>query len=80
LPGAIYEAAARRGADLIIIATHGRIGLRHALPGSVAEGIVRHAGYPVLVVPSFRRVHKKPVIKTARRQGKQPSQSVPKPK
>ena len=52
-PGAIYEAAAREGADLIIISTHGRTGLRRAFMGSVAEGTVRHAACPVLVVPSF---------------------------
>ena len=52
-PGAIYEAAAKEGADLIIISTHGRTGLRRAFIGSVAEGTVRHAACPVLVVPSF---------------------------
>jgi nucleotide-binding universal stress UspA family protein len=51
-PTAIYEAAAKQGADLIVISTHGRTGLRHALLGSVAEGTVRHSGCPVLVVPS----------------------------
>jgi nucleotide-binding universal stress UspA family protein len=52
-PAAIYEAAAKERADLIIVATHGRTGLRRALVGSVAESTVRHAGCPVLVVPSF---------------------------
>ena len=52
-PGAIYEAAAKEGADLIIISTHGRTGLRRAFIGSVAEGTVRHAACTVLVVPSF---------------------------
>jgi nucleotide-binding universal stress UspA family protein len=51
-PTAICEAAAKQGADLIVISTHGRTGLRHALLGSVAEGTVRHADCPVLVVPS----------------------------
>ena len=69
-PSAIYEAAAKRGADLIIISTHGRTGLRHALVGSVAEGTVRSAGCPVLVVPSFSRVRKKPVTKPVRRRRK----------
>jgi hypothetical protein len=58
-PGAIYEAAAREGADLIIISTHGRTGLRRAFMGSVAEGTVRHAACPVLVVPSFAREKKR---------------------
>ena len=60
-PAAIYEAAAKERADLIIISTHGRTGLRRALVGSIAEGTVRHAGCPVLVVPSFARERKQPV-------------------
>ena len=36
--------------DLIIVSTHGYTGLKHALLGSVAEKIVRHAPCPVLVV------------------------------
>lgn len=52
-PGAIHEIAAGEGADLIVIATHGRTGWRRAVMGSVAEGTVRHAVCPVLVVPSL---------------------------
>jgi nucleotide-binding universal stress UspA family protein len=37
-------------ADLIVISTHGRTGLTHALLGSVAEHVVRRAPCPVLVV------------------------------
>jgi nucleotide-binding universal stress UspA family protein len=51
-PTAIYEAAAKEDVDLIIISTHGRTGLGRAFIGSVAEGTVRHATCPVLVVPS----------------------------
>ena len=57
-PAAIYEATAREGADLIVVSTHGRTGLRRALIGSVAESTVRHAGCPVVVVPSFARMRK----------------------
>ena len=67
-PAAIYEAAAKKGADLIVISTHGRTGLRRALIGSVAEGTVRSAVCPVLVVPSFSRTRKDLVKKTASRQ------------
>ena len=49
-PRAIYEAAAKEGADLIIISTHGRTGLKHVFLGSVAENVVRLAPCPVLVV------------------------------
>jgi nucleotide-binding universal stress UspA family protein len=37
-------------ADLIVVSTHGRTGLRHVLVGSVAENVVRYAPCPVLVV------------------------------
>jgi nucleotide-binding universal stress UspA family protein len=37
-------------ADLIVIATHGYSGLKHAVLGSTAERVVRHATCPVLVV------------------------------
>ncbi len=57
-PAAIYEAAAKEGADLIIISTHGRTGLRRALIGSVAEGTVRYTDCPVVVVPSFPRAQR----------------------
>ena len=42
---------ARDGAyDLVVVGTHGRTGLRHALLGSVAERVVRRAGCPVLTI------------------------------
>ena len=46
----ICEAAKEEKADLIVIGSHGRTGLSHALIGSVAETVVRHATCPVLVV------------------------------
>jgi len=66
-PGAIHEVAARENADLIVIATHGRTGLRRAVMGSVAEGTVRHAICPVLVVPSLPTARKNALSKSARR-------------
>jgi nucleotide-binding universal stress UspA family protein len=44
--------AERIGADLIVIGTHGRTGLKHLLIGSVAERVVRHASVPVLTLRS----------------------------
>ena len=41
--------------DLVVIATHGRTGLTHALFGSVAEKVVRKAPCPVLVVKRDER-------------------------
>jgi universal stress protein A len=46
----IVAAAKEEGADLIVIATHGYTGLKHAFIGSTAERVVRHASCPVLVV------------------------------
>jgi nucleotide-binding universal stress UspA family protein len=46
----VCDYAERQGIDLVVIATHGRTGLQHALIGSTAEKIVRHAPCPVLVV------------------------------
>jgi nucleotide-binding universal stress UspA family protein len=46
----IEQAAIKLGADLIVMGTHGRQGLRRALLGSVAESLVRTAPCPVLLV------------------------------
>ena len=46
----IIEAARDHEADLIVMGTHGRTGLAHALLGSVAEKVVRKAPCPVLTV------------------------------
>ena len=51
----IVSAAGDTNADLIIVSTHGRTGLKHALMGSVAERVVRHAPCPVLVVRERER-------------------------
>lgn len=46
----IATVAAEWNADLIILPTHGYTGLTHALLGSTAERVVRHAPCPVLVL------------------------------
>ena len=46
----VLRAARRLRCDLIVIATHGRTGLAHAVMGSVAENVVRRAPCPVLTV------------------------------
>jgi nucleotide-binding universal stress UspA family protein len=38
------------GHDLVVVGTHGRTGLQHALIGSVAERVVRHAPCPVITI------------------------------
>lgn len=49
---AIVQTAARLGADLIVMTTHGRSGLQRWMLGSVAESVVREAQVPVLLVRS----------------------------
>lgn len=46
----ILTVAQEIGADLIVMGTHGRTGLRRLLMGSVAEHVVRHANCPVLTI------------------------------
>jgi nucleotide-binding universal stress UspA family protein len=46
----ILKAAKDTGADLIVLGTHGRQGLSRLFIGSVAEGVLRRADVPVLVV------------------------------
>lgn len=46
----IVELARSLPADLVVIATHGRTGLKHVFLGSVAEHVVQRAPCPVLVV------------------------------
>ena len=48
----IARIAERTGTDLIVIATHGRTGLKHTLMGSVVERLLRYAPCPVLVIPA----------------------------
>jgi nucleotide-binding universal stress UspA family protein len=49
---AIVQAAQRLGCDGIVMSSHGRSGLSHALTGSVAEAVVRDSPVPVTVVPA----------------------------
>jgi nucleotide-binding universal stress UspA family protein len=46
----ILEGARQVGAAMIVMGTHGRRGLSHALLGSVAEKVVRESAIPVLTV------------------------------
>lgn len=49
---ALAREAARWGADLVVMGTHGRRGFQHLMLGSVAEKMVRLSSWPVLLVPS----------------------------
>lgn len=50
----VLDVADERRADLIVVGTHGREGVRRALLGSVAEEIVRRSDRPVLVFHAAR--------------------------
>lgn len=49
---AILQVAAESKADMIIMGTHGRTGLRRLLMGSVAEKVLRKASCPVVTYRS----------------------------
>jgi nucleotide-binding universal stress UspA family protein len=51
----IVRQARARKADLIVIGTHGRRGVRRAVMGSDAEQVLRSSPVPVLMVRSKRR-------------------------
>jgi len=46
----IADAVRESGADLLVVGSHGRRGVRRLLLGSVAENLIRKAGVSVLVV------------------------------
>ncbi len=48
---AILNLAKERGADLIVMGSHGRSGIERALLGSKAEGMMRRSRIPVLIAP-----------------------------
>ncbi|MFO0866219.1 MAG: universal stress protein [Gemmataceae bacterium] len=47
---AIVEFAERKGADMIVVGSHGRTGIPRMVMGSVAELIARRAACPVMIV------------------------------
>lgn len=49
---AIMNAATQHNVDFIVMATHGRTGVRHFVLGSVTEKVIRSSVCPVLAVPS----------------------------
>ena len=48
----IVREAKKRDADLIVMGTHGRTGLKKLIIGSVAERVIAHAPCAVLVTPA----------------------------
>ena len=56
----ILAAQKRLGADLLVMATHGRRGLKRLVLGSVAEKVVRESTIPVLMVRSSQAENSPP--------------------
>lgn len=48
----ILDAAQTFGADLLVLGTHGRRGVRRLVLGSIAEQCLRHSSLPVLLIPA----------------------------
>jgi nucleotide-binding universal stress UspA family protein len=46
----ITKFAAQEGMDLIVLATHGKTGMKHALMGGVSDAVVRNSPVPVMTV------------------------------
>jgi nucleotide-binding universal stress UspA family protein len=53
----IVKFAKREDIDLIVMASHGRTGLSRLLMGSIAEGVMRKAACPVLIVRQPAKEH-----------------------
>lgn len=62
----IVKAAVQRGADLVVLGTHGRRGLPRMLLGSVAERVTRTCPVPVLTVPAEDSVASEHKLELAR--------------
>lgn len=76
----IVEYARKRRAGMIVVGSHARHGLSHAIMGSVAEKVVRHAPCPVLVIPpsdesspALRPDDETPAVEYAAQLGEQPA-------
>ena len=67
---AILQHARSVRADLIVMGTHGRRGMRRLVMGSDAEGVLREATVPVLLVRS-------PEAKRGTTSGKRPGRKAP---
>ena len=51
----IIKCAIQHKADIIVMGTHGRTGIKHTIIGSIAEKVLQQSPIPVLVIPSRER-------------------------
>jgi len=54
----ILDETNRSGAGMIVLGSHGHGAIYSLFVGSIAEGVIRHASVPVLVVPDLRAPQK----------------------
>jgi len=52
----IIEFVQKEMIDILVIGTHGRTGMEHAVLGSVAEKVIRRSPIPVFVIPCKDKV------------------------
>jgi nucleotide-binding universal stress UspA family protein len=67
LPGEVTTAICKRthavGADLVVMTTHGLTGINRAWVGSVADGVLRRSGVPVLMLrPEVKNPGSEPFV------------------
>jgi nucleotide-binding universal stress UspA family protein len=72
---AILETAEDYGADLIVLGTHGRGGLRRLLLGSVADKVIRGTHRPVLVHRGVGRFTRRNHSEEARSESSEPAEA-----
>lgn len=64
-PANLLEVCAREHASLVVMATHGRVGMERVTLGSVADQVVRHGQYPTLLVRALGRLVDRPPLADA---------------
>ena len=54
----IIKFAKQEKVDLVVMGTHGRTGIEHVFFGSVAEKVLRHSPFPVLIIPCKKKLER----------------------
>ena len=54
----IIKFAKQEKVDIVVMGTHGRTGIEHVFFGSVAEKVLRHSPFPVLIIPSKKKLER----------------------
>jgi nucleotide-binding universal stress UspA family protein len=54
----IITFAKQEKVDLVVMGTHGRTGIEHVFFGSVAEKVLRHSPFPLLIIPCKKKLER----------------------